>query len=70
MPAGWLEDEPQMVSDPDSVMPDDWDEDMDGKFTDCELQLTTFRWVGSTPYSKLCLWECPWMRSVGTSNDQ
>ena len=32
MPAGWLEDEPQMVSDPDSVMPDDWDEDMDGKF--------------------------------------
>ena len=32
-----------MVSDPDSVMPDDWDEDMDGKFTDCELHLTTFR---------------------------
>ena len=31
MPSGWLEDEPPMVNDPNSVMPDDWDEDMDGK---------------------------------------
>ena len=31
MPSGWLEDEPAMVNDPNSVMPDDWDEDMDGK---------------------------------------
>ena len=30
MPDGWLEDEPDMVSDPTAVKPDDWDDDMDG----------------------------------------
>ena len=27
---GWLDDEPEMVPDPEAEKPDDWDEDMDG----------------------------------------
>ena len=30
-PSGWLEDQPQMIPDPDAVRPEDWDDEMDGK---------------------------------------
>ena len=29
-PSGWLEDQPQMIPDPDAVRPEDWDDEMDG----------------------------------------
>ena len=31
-PSGWLEDQPQMIPDPDAVRPEDWDDEMDGMF--------------------------------------
>ena len=32
MPSGWLEEEEEHIPDPDSVKPDDWDDDMDGEW--------------------------------------
>merc|ERR1711963_156151 len=29
-PSGWLDDEPDMIPDPEAVRPDDWDDEMDG----------------------------------------
>ena len=42
MPSGWLESEPAMINDPASVMPEDWDEDMDGKFRVSNRSLSDF----------------------------
>ena len=30
-PSGWLDDEPDMIADPDAVRPEDWDDEMDGE---------------------------------------
>ena len=32
MPDDWLEDEPQLVNDPDAEKPEDWDDEMDGEW--------------------------------------
>ena len=31
-PDDWLDDEPEYVADPNSVKPDDWDEEEDGEW--------------------------------------
>jgi len=33
MPSGWLVDQQAMIQDPDTVRPEDWDDEMDGKST-------------------------------------
>ena len=32
-PSGWLDEEPDMVADPDAVRPEDWDDEMDGEIS-------------------------------------
>ena len=52
-PSGWLDEEPDMVADPDAVRPEDWDDEMDGEissiptFTVKNLNLLNWQATGS-----------------------
>ena len=49
-PSGWLDDEPDMIADPDAVRPEDWDDEMDGEpCLETKNVLFCFQAIGSPP---------------------